>query len=478
MNILEKQIEKHLLLSVFIPLIIIFIIVRFVFQFDGLYGQDAYEYERYASDLAQNGFALDGQNEFFWPVYYPLLGALLKFVFVSSGLALQLLSVISFGLLIYISIKLNEKINGAAHRDSYLWFFVFLLFSPYVFRNGFNCMSDMLAATLVLATIYYSYKYWFNQITKYIALAFSFGVMAFFTRYASAVVLLVPLLIIILRGKYLQIGIAMGIASLFILPWILLKTDPVNSLSHSFLENWSLTHFFDSEFSTPEGVAFNRLPNILYSLENIFHPGYFFFGAVSILILFRNRKQLKYNKEQFIFLLAPVVVYAFFLAGISRQNDRFLILTFPLVLIFLYPAWKFILQTGMLRVPKLSIPLFLLVNIFLTVMAFQHSYNRNQTEKVVAEKILELNGDLLYTFEMDVAMIVRGYKGHIINFYESDIHSFSTGALVLINEKNIESQWKTKRPDKNLKRLNTDYQLELISDYENDWKLYKIKGKK
>ncbi|MFZ5551550.1 MAG: ArnT family glycosyltransferase [Bacteroidota bacterium] len=480
MNNVINFIEKYLFFSVFIPVMILFLLVRFVFQFDGLYGQDAYEYERYAGELLMNKPVSGTQSDFFWPVYYPLAGAILKLLFSSPGFALQLVSVLCFGLLIYISVRLNEKINGAGHRYSYVWFIVFLLFSPYVFRNGFSCMSDMLAAVLVLLAIYYSYKYWREPAAWFIVFAFSFGVMAFFTRYASAVVLLVPFAAVISKGRFLQISIASAIAFLFTLPWLWLKTDPVNSLSHPFLQNWSAAHFFQSGFSTEEGVASYRFPNIIYAFENIFHPGYFAPGAVLVLVLIAGLKKITYKKEHFIFLLIPVVIYAFFLAGISRQNDRFLLLTFPLVLIFLYPVWRFIIEKNRWRIPMIIIPVFLFVNMFISVIAFRTVYTRNQTERIMTEKLKELDMDLLYTFEMDTAIKLRGFDKKIINIWEEEIKEFneSADAYVLMDSSNISSQWKGKLPYLNYIRIIDGFQLEEITTLNRDqWKLFKMKRK-
>ena len=73
-------------------LTILFFIVRFVLQFDGLYGQDAYEYLRYTNEMYSffaNGTLL---GDYFWGIGYPFFGCIFNFFVHDGAVALQLVS--------------------------------------------------------------------------------------------------------------------------------------------------------------------------------------------------------------------------------------------------------------------------------------------------------------------------------------------------------------------------------------------------
>jgi len=106
------------LLSYLIPTVIFFT-VMFIWKFNELYGQDSHEYLPYNRSLSL--FFSEGKilNNFFWPVYYPLSGAILSFITFRNILSLQLISLASFLFAIFyvkrnvrlICIELLEKIS-------------------------------------------------------------------------------------------------------------------------------------------------------------------------------------------------------------------------------------------------------------------------------------------------------------------------------------------------------------------------------
>lgn len=126
------------------------------------------------------------------------------------------------------------------------------------------------------------------------------------------------------------------------------------------------------------------------------------------------------------------------------------------------------------------IPVFLFVNMFISVIAFRTVYTRNQTERIMTEKLKELDMDLLYTFEMDTALKLRGFDKKIINIWEEEIKEFneSADAYVLMDSSNISSQWKGKLPYLNYIRIIDSFQLQEITTLNRDqWKLFKMKRK-
>lgn len=181
-------------------LIFFWIICYFGLQFDGLYGQDAYEYLRYTESL-QNYFTT-GKNpgDYFWGVYYPLLGCFLSFIVGNSALALQLISLLS---LIVSSVYLHKIIELIyKEKTNILVVFVFFSLSPIVLIHGFLVMSDLLTCALVLGSIYYFLSYYESSKKSMFLFGVAFCLLAILTRYAVAVILF-PIGVAVLR-KLLQ----------------------------------------------------------------------------------------------------------------------------------------------------------------------------------------------------------------------------------------------------------------------------------
>ena len=71
-----------------------FVVFRYVFDFHGLYGQDAHEYQRYANELQQYYHGVFQPGRFFWPVNFPFFGGLISMMVVGINFAMQGLATI------------------------------------------------------------------------------------------------------------------------------------------------------------------------------------------------------------------------------------------------------------------------------------------------------------------------------------------------------------------------------------------------
>lgn len=119
----RSMIRKYYIVYLF-P-ILIWIIVYFGFSFDGLYGQDVYEYLRYTEALKT--FLVTGKSpeDYFWGIYYPVFGSILGFIIPNIAMSLQLISVVS---LVVTSIYL-DKIIRLIYKENALENIPFLLFT-------------------------------------------------------------------------------------------------------------------------------------------------------------------------------------------------------------------------------------------------------------------------------------------------------------------------------------------------------------
>jgi len=90
-----------------LALLVLLALLNFAFSFNGLYGQDAFEYFRYTKELRTYWLGGSKPETFFWPEFFPLLGSLLSLIVSNVVLSLQLVSLLSFFGIIFYTKKFN-----------------------------------------------------------------------------------------------------------------------------------------------------------------------------------------------------------------------------------------------------------------------------------------------------------------------------------------------------------------------------------
>ncbi|MDB4728436.1 glycosyltransferase family 39 protein, partial [Saprospiraceae bacterium] len=176
---------RKIILAIF-PFIV-FLILRSV-GFDGLYGQDGYEYLRYSKDLVSFIKTNELPKPFSWPVLYPISGAIIYTIIQEMGLALQLISILAWS---GVTIYLHATLKLLFPKKSTSFFFIFLCFllSPMVLRMGVVVMSDMLATCFIVMSCFYALRYGQRINTKDLYLFSFFSISSMLTRYASFIAL-------------------------------------------------------------------------------------------------------------------------------------------------------------------------------------------------------------------------------------------------------------------------------------------------
>ena len=463
--------------GLFLLLVLVFI---WLTGFNGLYGQDSYEYLRYTKCLSVFVKTGTSPGDYFWPLLYPIVGAIFSFVF-PLPFSLQLISVLSLlGAAVYLE-KIIVLIFNAEKNWARLYVFLFFLFSPYMLRGSLVVMSDSLSIFCMVAAWYYFERY--RRVVEhkfFLAFVFFFAA-AIAARYAAFVVLVTPAIImsvIFLRNfKVSLLLLSICIVTLLFFPHFLIRShDPLGFLYHEWVLSWSPLNFFHNRFNTIDGIASYSFYNMLYAFFNILHPAFYFAGIVFLIICLATKNQIK-DKKMGVLIIA-VSLYAIFLAGIPFQNLRFLLLSFPLVLIALFPGYnvthKYLIKKGLL---KYGIGLVLVIQLGLFYKLFGSFYNNNKTEKQVAAEMLKYPGTV-YTFSIDGALKAYGFKGNIINMYNVKVDTLKnadTNAYVLFNVKQFAEQWKNKNPMMNWEYLNKKYALVQQEEMPNGWTLYRIR---
>ena len=162
-----------------IPFLFIFILR--IAGFDGLYGQDSYEYLRYTNAIQEYITTGTHPGNYFWPVLYPTSGSLLGFVF-GTALALQLISCLSFSIACVYILKTIRLLYPTA-QFRFFYVLIFAIFCPFLLKMGIIVMSDALTLVFVVLAFYFFFKSYYKNTS--LAPIFIFATCALMTRYAS-----------------------------------------------------------------------------------------------------------------------------------------------------------------------------------------------------------------------------------------------------------------------------------------------------
>lgn len=468
----QKQIKWYFL---FFAVLLVFI---WIMHFNGLYGQDSYEYLRYTKCIKE--FIETGKNpgDYFWPMLYPIMGACFSFIF-PLPFALQFLSILSLALAGIFLQKLLCLLFQVEKDVIYPYLFLFFLLSPYILRSSLVVMSDSLAVFCITASVYCFEQY--KRILSpgyFLALVF-FSAMAVLTRYAAFVILLpfvVAVLVVFFKNfKTSLLFAALGIVFLLLLPHIIIKKhDLLGFIHHEWVGTWSAVNLFHRDFHTSNGYASYTFDNGIYTFFNVIHPAYCFAGIV--FLFFLPYRKLK-STGALIYILS-FLMYALFIAGIPFQNMRFLLLSFPLVLVILFPGYRAIRQLlENKKVWKYTVWAIVIIQILLFARVFLPFYKDNKVEKAIAEKMLPYPDKTVYTFSIDGALKSYGFTGKIVNMYLiklDTVQKIDTAGLVLFNPGQFSEIWKDKNPMLNWNFFNAQYRLVKLEDMPDGWSLYRV----
>ncbi|AXG69444.1 dolichyl-phosphate-mannose-protein mannosyltransferase [Kordia sp. SMS9] len=454
-------------------------IVLRIAGFDGLYGQDSYEYLRYANAIQE--YVTDGVHpgNYFWPVLYPVLGGFLGFLFGSTAFALQFISCLSFSVAcVYILKTIRLLYPNAQHR--FLYVLIFATFCPFVLKMGLIVMSDALTLVFVVLAFYFFFKSY--QKNTNLAPIFIFATCALMTRYASLFitfpVIVYALYLVWKRKQFVQLLMAILGSFIVSIPFIIFQWGALfEATSNPFLQTWSIRNFFKSSFTTGDGTTRYSFPNLIYTLYVFFHPGFIFLGSILSVIAIRNYKLLLVFHQKILLICSGL--YILFLAGIPFQNPRIIGLVFPLILILLFPAFVRLIQFKYTRQLFISIGIFFVaLQIFFFSITFKQIFERTRIEKELATMIQPYEGKTLYSFDVDLAMKGRGLNFDFKNMFLERYENFQRNDLILFDPARYQTQWNDKNPMLNWEFISQNYQLKVLETHSEGWKLYQIQSKK
>lgn len=460
---------------IFIIIPLLFIIGLRIVGFDGLYGQDSYEYLRYTEAI--QGFFKNGilPGSYYWPVLYPFLGSILAFLCNDSAFGLQLLSCLSLSVSCIYLLK-TLKLLYPKNTYRFLYVFLFGLFCPYFLKMGLIVMSDATSGMFVVLSVYFFFKTYYKKTS--LAPIFVFATCAFMTRYASLFItfpiILYALYLVIQRKAISHLVLATVLSLVVCVPFILFQWNALFEVSNNyFLHAWSPSYFFKSNYTTTDGTQVYRFPNLIYTIYVFLHPGFIFIGFILSAIAVKNYKHYFSFPQKT--LITCILLYILFLAGIPFQNPRILGLVSPLVLLFLFPAFLKCISFSFIKKHLFIVGILVLsVQLVLWSFTFKSIYYRVLLEKEIVNLVAPYQGETLYSFDVDLALQGRGMDFYYKNMFLERYSEFKKGEFVLFNPTQYSVQWKDKNPMINWNNLKYNYNLKLVTESTKGWKLYKI----
>ncbi|MDH3648106.1 MAG: hypothetical protein OEQ53_00390 [Saprospiraceae bacterium] len=466
--------QKIIQQGIWVLPIVVFVIVRWIVGFEGLYGQDAYEYLRYTVALRHALHEGTTAGAFFWPVNYPLLAMLIDEVIRHPSFTLQFLSCIAFIALCILLVKCVRLLYPNRHFHGY-FVIASILLSPIFVRASTLIMSDMLAISFLFGGIYYFLKHQISQNSRNVLICtFAFS-LAVFTRYGFAILVL-PFAIsltqdIFTKSQYrslllVAVGFALGA-----LPNILLKSNSKWGFTeHPFLTNWDPLNIFRSSYQSASGILDYTFPNLMHVFSWLVHPGFcwllFLFLAFTPLITRPLINRI---------VLAATFLYLIFLAGSPEQNTRYLMPILPLVILICYPGFEnLILRLTRRKLLHGAITIFLLIQGLLIFRAYRSPLHLHRTEQNIRHVLQQMAPNAIYSFGMNQALQGLGTHHEIISLWNQEHKTYISGSLVLFNPQKFGEQWRYDTPMKNWDRLQQYYLLDTVQVLDDGWILLRV----
>lgn len=452
--------------------------------FNGLYGQDAHEYLRlsqaYFGRLCGQAYTPEGLGDSEFAGGYPLAGALLQGVGIPPTMALQMVSALSAGAALWLFERLLRLLSPGSSARSKLLYMLLLAFSPAWVRAGMTVMSDALGLALGLAAIWQGLRALERYPPSTAVWAAGLGGLALTTRFAWAALLL-PLGVAVAgflfqkkKWGWLAAAAATAGAAMILHGWIKSGVT-LSPLQHSMFADWSLRHFFQSDFTNANGAMHYTLPNGLYLLFPLAHPafclllpGLFFFSKRTDAHLFSKK-----------LLLVCLASYLLLLGGLPHQNVRFLLPAYVVVLLLLFPAWDRMVSYGLYFFKRLTWGILIVLTLvqgagigYLLAPVF----TRHRLEVALAAELRSLlpPNAVLFAFDIDVAL--RSYLPdvQIKNLWVRRYDDFPAGSFFLFNEPALREQWAGQNPMLNWEQVQRQGHLEEKKMLPSGWRLYRV----
>ena len=145
-------------------------------------------------------------------------------------------------------------------------------------------------------------------------------------------------------------------------------------------------------------------------------------------------------------------------------------------LIFSFPAIKDLFEK-LKKYKQVVLCGMIVIQLLLFARAMWPSFQMNLLERTIAQEMKAYEGQVLYSFEVDISMQQRDLDFDYKNLWTKTYDQFEEGGYCLFNEARISKDYQEKNPMKNWEKLNEEYQLTLLKEIKSGWSLYRIEKK-
>ncbi|MBX2892941.1 MAG: hypothetical protein KF734_18670 [Saprospiraceae bacterium] len=296
-----------------------------------------------------------------WANGYPMAGAVLRFWVPDASLALQVISWVSAGLAVWMFERLLQLwAPGTSPASRWVFTGLGLAMSPFFIKAGLSVLPDALGLLFFLAALYVGLRVLESRHHKSATWVAMWAVWAGVTQWSASVFLL-PFVVAIgrrmMRRQQWGWVLAMNGVGVATLGFYCFSSSSALGFDAPSWQEWSLGNLFRRSFeSSPGGLAPYLLPNGLYILAPLAHPGF----CLPLSLLFLMSKKTDFHHAAQKILLLSLVLFALFVGGLPEQEMRYLLPGFTVLLLFLFPAWDRVFAYGFYFFRRLTFTILLL----------------------------------------------------------------------------------------------------------------------
>lgn len=487
--------KNHILTALLLFILALIIRVGIIahYQFDGLYGQDAYAYYDFGGDLLYFLRTFNPPPPFFWSIGYPSLlatGFLIAGTSEWVALSISLLMGALLAPLVY-GLGLQFKL-----RPAYAFVAGLLMaISGQAWQSSLVIMSDIPTLFWAVLSAFALWRYIHTNKRRWLllcALTISFSVLTRWIYLILPPIYLVTLYMLFKRRiRWFDLSLALIIALIPAIPQVIY--NQINSsptLDHAWVQGWSPVNMLAKDFVNIDGTFHYETINALFYAYPVYDARYvsplislFLILGVSGLI---RRKQ----PAQTCFILLWLILPYLFLAGIPYQNIRFSLIVMPIVTLCIAFGLEAVATWIKLREKKLRFVSTGLIGILclagllhtaITGYDYANAFIEKQSgDKAIVTWLEERIPEdaTLYTF--DITLTLKHYSSaNIIElFYESPSslnQRWFKGRddYLLINVWQIENQWDGMIPQDNYHWFRDERGLQELGRFHN-FTLFKV----
>ena len=310
-----------------------------LWPFDGLYGQDAYDYYRYAVLLRDGLSQGQGAPPFFWPIGYPLHIVAGSLAVGMRPLAGQIVSILAGALVAPLTFALAREalwpVDAPRARRAGVVAGLTVAVAGQLMISSLSIMSDAVGLAWATASALFTLRTASTRRPADLLLAAGTWSMATITRWIFGLLVLPWALCVLIawRRNWRSIDmrravaltlLAGAIAGLIVGP-LLFGGAHTGDLQ---VVGWDPANAFRREVVNTDGTWQYPMPTGLFYLQPLVVPGYVFPLLVPLWLIGLGALGRVRSSARVLLIGWPLAVYVF-LAGIAWQNPRFALALFP-----------------------------------------------------------------------------------------------------------------------------------------------------